>query len=392
MYGCSGETCLELAARRTRHTTEKLERMSHRPSIHSGWQAMRQLSLWAGVWATFVPSVACAESTGYATAPTWQLPTAEVVSRQLETYLSSPGVTFDRQQAVRDLWAASSAAAEPADLLDRLALCLARSDDRAAQLVAFCARTDKPSKLPDFAWLADSQTPAFERFNLRLFFVRWLTENGYYDEALSWTDGLALTDVVAPDTLLFCRAVANHSLVRAEQADVILAQLLQRPDDLPVRYQKLALLMQKDLAGLDDESLDHVARRMSDIRRRLALGRSGKTVQGVENGVVESLDKMIKKAEDEAQKQAQSSGAAGSPQSSQPMQDSRLAELKAPGKVDPRDIGHSADWGNMNDKDREQALQEIGREFPSHYREVIEEYFRQLATEPADDAQEAGGK
>jgi hypothetical protein len=74
------------------------------------------------------------------------------------------------------------------------------------------------------------------------------------------------------------------------------------------------------------------------------------------------------------------------------MQDSRLAELKAPGKVDPRDIGHSADWGNMNDKDREQALQEIGREFPSHYREVIEEYFRQLATEPADDVQQARGK
>jgi hypothetical protein len=39
----------------------------------------------------------------------------------------------------------------------------------------------------------------------------------------------------------------------------------------------------------------------------------------------------------------------------------------------------------MPDKDRERALQEVGREFPSHYREVIEEYFRRLAAEESDD-------
>jgi hypothetical protein len=30
-------------------------------------------------------------------------------------------------------------------------------------------------------------------------------------------------------------------------------------------------------------------------------------------------------------------------------------------------------------------MQEIGREFPSHYREVIEEYFRRLAAEESAD-------
>ena len=63
------------------------------------------------------------------------------------------------------------------------------------------------------------------------------------------------------------------------------------------------------------------------------------------------------------------------------MQDSQIAELKGPGKVERRDIGRGTGWGNLNDKDREKALQEIGREFPSHYREVIEEYFRRLAAE-----------
>jgi hypothetical protein len=46
----------------------------------------------------------------------------------------------------------------------------------------------------------------------------------------------------------------------------------------------------------------------------------------------------------------------------------------------------------MNEKDREQALQEVGREFPSHYREVIEEYFRQLATQPGDENHNGDGK
>jgi hypothetical protein len=161
--------------------------------------------------------------------------------------------------------------------------------------------------------------------------------------------------------------------------------LLERSDDLPTRYQKLAELMQQDLAGLEDDSLDHIARRMADVRRRLTLGRAGKTVQGVENGVIESLDKIIEKLEKQAQQQQSKAGAAGGQPGGAPMQDSRLAELKAPGKVDPRDIGNGADWGNMPDKEREQALQDVGREFPSHYREVIEEYFRRLAAEKPDD-------
>jgi hypothetical protein len=333
-----------------------------------------------------------AANTDFSTAPTWQPTTAKAVSNQLESYLRSAGISPERQQAVRDLWSSPAETAESPALLDRLADCLSRADDRVAQLVAFCAGTARPMKLPDFAWLADSQTPALVRFNLRLYYARWLAENNYDDEALSWTDGVALTDVVAPESLLFYRAIANHRLVHPDQADVVLTQLLERPADLPVRYQKLAVLMQKDLAGLDDESLDHVARRMADVHRRLALGRTGKTVQGVENGVIDSLDKMIKKAEDQAQQQAQSASSAGGQPSGSPMQDSHLAELKAPGKVAPRDIGHGADWGNMNDKDREQALQEIGREFPSHYREIIEEYFKQLATEPEDDHYDSGGK
>jgi hypothetical protein len=368
--------------------------MANRLSLRrfSRWAVGQSLLRMVLAIAAVPVGLALAANTDFSTAPTWQRPTAEVVWRELEIYLQSSRVSPERQQAARDLWSSPAEGAESPELLDRLANSLAQVDDRVAQVIVFCAHADRPVKLPDFAWLADSQTPALVRFNMRLYYARWLAENNFDDEALSWTDGISVADVVAPEALLFYRAIANHRLVHADQADVVLTQLLERPDDLPARYQKLAVLMQKDLAGLDDESLDHISRRMADVRRRLALGRTGKTVQGVENGVIESLDKMIKKAEDQAQQQAQSASASGGQPSGTPMQDSHLAELKAPGKVDRRDIGHGADWGNMNDKDREQALQEIGREFPSHYREVIEEYFKQLATEPGDENHDGNGK
>jgi hypothetical protein len=318
----------------------------------------------------------------FSTKPTWDPVTPEAVFELLDRHLAAENVTPDRQTKIRELWNADRANTSN-DVLDRLAQSLAMIDERVKELVEFCAGVSEPGPLPEFAWLADSATPLVVRSNMRLFLARWLVQQGYYDEALSWTDGLSTEDVAAPEALLFYRAVAHHRLVQPDQADAAVARLLEREEELPARYQKLAALMQQDLAGLDDQSLDHIARRMDDVRRRLAQGRTGKRVQGIENGVIESLDKLIKKLEDQMQQQqqAQSSQAPrGQPQGT-PMQDSQIAELKAPGTVERRDIGRGTGWGNLPDKDREKALQDIGREFPSHYREVIEEYFRRLAAE-----------
>jgi tetratricopeptide (TPR) repeat protein len=314
------------------------------------------------------------------TQPSWEPATSESAFKLLNQHLAATGVTPDRQTEIQNRWQTSAETQD--DLLDRLATVLARTDERVAELTEFCAGVSKPGPLPEFAWLADSATPQLVRNNLRLYLARWLVQQGYYDEALSWTEGLDTGDVVAPEALLFYRAVAHHRLLQLEKADAALSQLLEREDDLPTRYQKLAGLMQQDLAALDAESLDHIARRMDDIRRRLAQGRTGKRVQGVENGVIESLDKLIKQAEDQMQQQQSQSSQtpSGQPQST-PLQDSQIAELKAPGTVERRDIGRGTGWGNVPERDREKALQEIGREFPSHYREVIEEYFRRLAAE-----------
>ena len=61
------------------------------------------------------------------------------------------------------------------------------------------------------------------------------------------------------------------------------------------------------------------------------------------------------------------------------MDDSRLADGKGPGEVTRRDLGDTDGWGNLPPHQRDEALQQIGREFPAHYREAIEQYFKRLA-------------
>lgn len=62
------------------------------------------------------------------------------------------------------------------------------------------------------------------------------------------------------------------------------------------------------------------------------------------------------------------------------MDDSRVAGASGQGDVDRKNIGDRAGWGNLPPAQREEALQQISRDLPTHYREAIEAYFRKLAT------------
>ena len=96
--------------------------------------------------------------------------------------------------------------------------------------------------------------------------------------------------------------------------------------------------------------------------------------------VVAKLDKMIEELEKQQQQQQQSGGG-GKQNPSQPMQDSQAADLFGPGNVDPKKLAENSDWGDLPAKQRQEALQQISRDFPAHYRDVIERYFRKIALE-----------
>lgn len=328
----------------------------------------------------------------------WQPVKAEAVRTSLEEYLHSADISPEVQTEVRDRW--RTAGDQPgSDVLERLAQSLAKADENVAELVAFCSTiSERGHKLPEFSWLADSETPELISHNMRLYLARWLVQQGYYDEAVSWTDGLTTEKVVAPEALLFYRAVALHQLVEADKADTAIGQLLEGQEKLPTRYQKLADLMRHDMEGLKDDSLDHISRRMNDVTRRLDYGHAGKQVRGVEDGIIASLDKLIKDLEDRANASSSSSSEqqqGGDPQDRQgrnpgdpegirsrnPASESRLARGKGAGDVKSKNIGNHSGWGDLPAKDREEAMQQISKEFPSHYRDIIEQYFRKLASD-----------
>lgn len=243
---------------------------------------------------------------------------------------------------------------------------------------------------PDYASM--ESLPPEMRAALRTWIGRELVRARYYDEALPIFAEVDPT--IAPDavSLLFYRAVCYHSLLKTKEALADLRMLLQHKDDIPTRYARMAEMMIADIQPLQEDSLDEISRLMTDVTRRLDLGRADEPTQQREQEIIDKLTKLIDKVEKQQQQQQQQqlqqqqgSQQGGSPSGGeiQPMQDSQIAGANGQGDVDLKDIGDKNSWGNLPPAQRQESLQQISRDLPTHYREAIEAYFRKLATQQA---------
>jgi hypothetical protein len=310
----------------------------------------------------------------------WSLPDAAQVKAQLDTFLQTRQLDESTRAKIAALWTDEATKnRSPEELLDQVATTVALVDENAQRLVDFCRTASDVTALPDFPMLQDEQQPAFLRGNLRLLYGRWLAQHHLYDEALVQLQPLTTADVVDPAALLFYQSVAYHRMPDKRQCIPLVAKLLEQQQQIPHRYVTVAQLMQADIEPLESDSLDEISRLMDEVRRRLELKRAGTRVRQQEDEVIAKLDKLIKKVEE--QQQQQQAAAAGNLQPSKPAQDSMPMGGKGPGNIDPKQIGSKSGWGNLPPAERQEALQQIGKDLPAHYREVIEEYFRKLARE-----------
>jgi hypothetical protein len=310
---------------------------------------------------------------------TWSIPATADVKARLDDYLADKTLDEAAKLKIDVLWSDEAANVDGAELLDRVAASLAIVEPKAADVVAACRQTVSLPP-PTFAALSDDSLPPFVRDNLKLLVGRWLGQHDLVDESLAVLQGVGTEHVADPATLLFYQAVGQHRLLKKDDCLATVTKLLEREEDLPRRYVTLARLMEADIKPLETDSLDEIARMMGDIRRRLALARAGKIVRDQEDDVIAKLEKMIEELEKQRQQQQQqAAGSAGGRQPSNPLDDSRPAGLKGPGEVDPKDIGKRDEWGNLPAQDRQEVMQQIGRELPAHFRETIEEYFKRLA-------------
>ena len=179
----------------------------------------------------------------------------------------------------------------------------------------------------------------------------------------------------------FYRAICEHQLFQKDACTKSLDQLdalAEKPDfELPARFSALSRLMRKDLETLKDESLEMISRRMKGVERQLGHGNGDEKVQKSEEEIVEMLDNMIEELEEQAKKQQKRMQS--SLKSGKPMGDAKIAGGKGPGNVTRRDLDFSKAWGSLPEKEREEVLQQLGRDFPPHYRDAIEQYFKRMA-------------
>ncbi len=309
----------------------------------------------------------------------WEPADPAAIRTRLFAWLEESGVDEAARAEAAARWPADGGPSTGPELLARLVETAALAAGDARRLVALSSKPPAAPGGPTEPWSVDAKTPPWLADNLRLWYGRWLAQQSLFDEAAGQLADLEPVAVVDPATLLFYQAVVGQQLLDTEAATRALDRLLAGADRSPRRYAAVARLMQADLEGLEPDSLDHIARRMDDVRRRLNLGRAGPKVRKIEDGVIESLDKMIEKLEQ--QQQQASSMSSGNMQPSKPAEESRIAPGKGRGEVTKRDVGSGSGWGDLPPKQREEALQQIGREFPAHYRDAIEQYFRKLAGE-----------
>lgn len=312
----------------------------------------------------------------------WQSPTRDEVRATITVWLQDRKLSELEKLKLDALWPTESSTATSEDMLNDVGVTIALLKPETRDLVDLC-RGDRQSPVAtEFEILNDEKTEPFVRNNLRLLYGRWLVQNDLHDEALVLLDDIAVTDVVDPSGLLFYQSVARHRLLNKEACLSSLEKLLEQEDQIPKRYATLAQLMTADLkapkANKVIGTLDEVARLMGDIERRQRLFRAGTRVRKQEDDVIAKLDELIEELEKGGGGGGSGSGP-GSLQPSSPMQDSTPGGGTGPGNINPRQLTPGGDWGKLPPKQREAAMAELAKDLPAHYREVIEEYFRNIA-------------
>jgi hypothetical protein len=322
-----------------------------------------------------------------ATFGTLRSATPEAARKDAEEWLKSVGKTDDAtQKAFAAIWAGDHT------VMDKVAdtLSLGSADAKALLDEARDPKAAAPTEVP--AIVKDKKLPPFFRANLAVGYAKALSNRRVYEETLEVLDGVKPEQVVDPATMLFHKAVAEHALMKAREANNTIVKLLDDVSDAPERYKMVAALMVFDMMTWKDKDLGAIARKMDNVERRLDLSRGGPKTQKIQKEIVARLDELIK------EKENQSGGGGGNggncppggqqpgntpnntTRPSAPQDDSNGGTGTGPGNVDPKRLKEIAEvWGKLPEKERAKAMAELTRDMPPRYREVIEKYFKKLA-------------
>jgi hypothetical protein len=295
---------------------------------------------------------------------------------------------------------------EDRPVIDRLADTFALGSPQAAALLREARNPIAPAPTAVPALFRDAKQPEFFRANLALAYARSLSNRRVHEESLATLKLFSADQVADPASYLFHRAVSEHALVNKGEAVASLKRLLSEAVDSPERYKTVATLMLLDMQSWKEKDLGAVARKMSNIERRLELARGGPQTQKLQKEVISRLDELIKELENKAKNQ-QSSGSQpnggscpnggeqqgnGPPNSSNnppksPAKDSFLGKNSGNGKVTPRRVRELAErWKGLPPSERAEAqaeFEELVQSLSLAHQEAYRAYFDRLREQAA---------
>lgn len=303
----------------------------------------------------------------------------------------SPSYDPAAKAAVADGWRQHRGDEEPAEFLIA-GLAIISPEFKAA--LADLEHEDYAKALPALAALTKAEDP-YLALNAAVLRGRTLVEQEQMESAepvlKSLVDRRAdlMDKSFAEAEVDFLLAFAQLSTLQYEPARESLELFERLHPDAPDHYRLPARQMLQELRARQPDGLGDVSDLMVYAGRRLGVGEPGKPVQMKQDRAVELLKKLIDEAE-EREKQSRQQGGGGKSgrprgygQPNSPANRSMLpggkSEIGPLGSMPP--VRPGEEWGKMRPEDRERILQSLRRSFPSRYRQLVEQYYKQLGKE-----------
>lgn len=235
----------------------------------------------------------------------------------------------------------------------------------------------------------------FVSANARYFYARASAATGQFEKIeadLSALDAdaedLAQHTPYAPHLWLI-KAMCEARDLRFDQATQTLNSLSDTFEDAPEAVRVGAAQLLLEVERREQGTLGEVAVVMDYVADRLHVSDRAERVRERQEDVLAMLDKLI---EEQQQKEQQSGGGKGGQggrgeapaqaqgqgreKSEAPGGSGKIGELHRAAEATPGEA-----WGKLPPDERERILQSIRERFPSRYRRLVEQYYRNLAEE-----------
>lgn len=221
-----------------------------------------------------------------------------------------------------------------------------------------------------------------------IFLLQGQIEYGDYRAACKLAEVIDVKQLSYEDKLKYnfysmCLAIYKNE---GEEASKYAQLVLDHFDKIPYRYEAMANAVLYDSKNWTKDDLADIARNMSQVRIDLNSGYGGKKVQAKQQEIIDQLDKLIKEKEDKANSAASDAAKAeknkqdpngGIPSS--PLPDSVPSDVPGSGEVFQKKLQHyQKNWGQLPEHERVRAIQELTRDLPPRFKQVIEDYFKAL--------------